>query len=49
MGAVVDFQEPGRIDAGIDLCCGEAGMAEQFLDGAQVPATGQEMGREGMA
>src|SRR6266852_5192614 len=44
----VDFQEPLRVDAGIDLGGRERGVAEQFLDRAQVAAAAQKMGREGM-
>jgi len=49
MGAVIDFKKPRSVDAGIDLGRRQAGMAEQFLDGAQIAAAGQKMGGEGVA
>ncbi|ENN89583.1 hypothetical protein RHSP_59864 [Rhizobium freirei PRF 81] len=48
MGAVIDLEQPRGVDAGIDLCRRQAGVAKQLLDGAQIATTGQEMGGEGM-
>ncbi len=49
MRGVVDFEQPRRVDAGIDLRRRQAGVAEKFLDGAQIAAPPQQMRREGMA
>src|SRR6478609_1071746 len=48
MRAGIDFQQPLGIDAGIDLRGRERGMAEQFLDRAQIAAARQQMRGEGM-
>src|SRR6478609_2241366 len=48
MRAGIDFQQPLGIDAGIDLRGRERGVAEQFLDRAQVAAARQQMRGEGM-
>ena len=49
LGAVVDVEQPGRVDAGVDLRCRQAGMAQQFLDGAQIATRAQQMRCKGMA
>jgi hypothetical protein len=36
MGTFIDVEKPCGIDAGIDLGRRQAGVAEQFLNGAQV-------------
>ena len=49
MGLVVDFAEVAPRDVGVDLGGGEAGVAEEFLDGAQVGAGLEQVGGEGVA
>ena len=49
MRPIIHLEQPRRIDAGIDLRCGKAGMAEQFLNGAQIAAAGKQVGGKGMA
>ena len=44
----VDLQQPLGVDAGVDLRGRERGVAEQFLDRAQVAAARQQMRGEGM-
>lgn len=41
-------QMPG-LDAGIDLCCRQAGMAEQGLNRPKIGAMSQQMRRKTMA
>ena len=48
MGGVIDRQQLRGIDLGITLGGRELGMAEQFLDCAEITATGQQMGGEGV-
>src|SRR5947209_557623 len=48
MRGTIDFEQPLGVDPGIDLRGRERGMAEQFLDRAQVAAAGEKMGRERM-
>src|SRR5438046_8575100 len=43
------FEKMGGVDLGIDLRGRERSVAEQFLNGEQVGARGEEMGGEGMA
>ena len=49
MGGVIGCHQPGGIDAGVDLRRRERGVAEQFLDGAQIAAAAEQMRGEGMA
>ena len=49
MRRVESVHEPGGVDLGVELGRRERGVAEQFLDPAQVAAAGEEMGREGVA
>ena len=46
VSGIVDGEEPCRIDRGVALRRRQAGMAEQFLDGAQIAAPGQQVRRE---
>ena len=46
MEAIVDFLQSRLIDVRVDLRRGNAGMAEHFLDLAQVGSAGEQMGRE---
>src|SRR5215468_10346232 len=46
--AAVNLKQSLGVDAGIDLRRRERGMAEQFLDRAQIAATGQKVGGKGM-
>lgn len=46
---VVDLAEAAAGDVGVDLGGGEAGVAEEFLDGAEVGAVFQQVGGEGVA
>ena len=41
MKLAMDFFESGLIDVGIDLRCGDAGVAEEFLNLAEVGAAGE--------
>jgi hypothetical protein len=43
VGLVVDFHQAGGIDGGVGLSCGKRGVAEEFLDGAKVAASGQKV------
>src|ERR1035437_4084302 len=47
--AVVDGHEVGERDLRVFLGGGEAGVAQQFLDGAEVGAVGQQVRRVGVA
>src|SRR4029078_4842223 len=49
MSLGVLLEKMSGIHLGIDLGVGQRSMAEQSLDGPQIGAAGQEMGREGMA
>ena len=49
MGFVVDVHELANGDVGIFLGGGEGLVAEEFLDGAEVGAIGEQMGSEGVA
>src|SRR5690606_27607492 len=49
MRPVIDVEQPRAVDAGIDLRRRQAGVAQQFLDRAQVAAIGEQMRGEGMA
>ena len=49
MGVVVNLKQSRRIHAGVYLRRGQAGVAQQLLNGAQVSATGQKMRGEGMS
>ena len=44
-----DGPEPAFFDMGVDLGGGDVGMAEQFLDDAQVGASAEQMGRKAVA
>src|SRR5262245_23525067 len=46
VGAVVDLDQAVLGDLGVELGGGEAGVAEQLLDAADVGATGEQVGRE---
>src|SRR5665213_2982104 len=48
MRDAVDFEQPLGVDAGVNLGGRQRGVAEQFLDRAQIAAAGQKMGREGV-
>jgi hypothetical protein len=41
-------EEALRVDGGVDLGRRQAGVAQQFLDGAEVAAIGEQMRREGV-
>lgn len=41
--------ESVAVEVGVDLCCCEAGVAEHFLDDAEVGAAGHEVGGEAVA
>jgi hypothetical protein len=49
MRLVIDLGETHGIDRGVALRRREAGMAEQFLNRAQIGALGEKMRREAMA
>src|SRR5205085_1072636 len=49
MSAFVDLQQMRLIDFGVALGRRERGVAEEFLDGAQVAAGAEQMGGEGVA
>src|SRR4029450_2233221 len=49
VGAGVSLEQVLAIDLGIALRGREAGMAEEFLDGAEIGAGAQQMRGEGMA
>ena len=49
MGAVVGLEQMRAVDLGIALRGRQAGVAEQFLDGAQIGAGAKQMRGEGMA
>ena len=49
MRLVVDLHQPRRIYRGIGLGGRERGMAEQFLDRAQIAAGGEQVGGEAVA
>src|SRR4051812_16235030 len=44
MRGPVDLEQPLGVDAGVNLRGRERGVAEQFLDRAQVAAAGQQVG-----
>ena len=46
MGAIIDGQQPGGVDVGIALGRRQRGMAQEFLDRAQIAAAGEEVGGE---
>src|SRR2546425_8717759 len=46
--AVIGVHEPAEVDVRVALRGGETRMAEQLLDGAQIGARAEEMGREGV-
>src|ERR1700722_7706016 len=46
MKLVMNRLEPFTVNMGVDLGCLDAGVAKQFLYGAQVGAAGKEMGRK---
>src|SRR5437879_8349588 len=48
MRRAIDGAEAGRIDVGVALGGREAGVAQQFLDGAQIAAGAQEVRGEGV-
>ena len=45
----IDVEQPRGVDLGVDLGRRQAGMAEQFLERAQVRAAGEQMRREAVA
>lgn len=45
----MDFFEALKVDVGVDLGGGEADVAEEFLDDAEVGAAGEEVGGVGVA
>ena len=49
MGLVVHRHQVGQRNLGVLLRGGEAGVAQQFLDGAQVRAVGQQVRGVGVA
>ena len=49
MRRAIGVEQPVGIDGGIDLRRRQRGVAEQFLDGAQIAAAGQKMRRETVA
>ena len=49
MGPVVHLRQMLEIQVGIDLGGADVGMAQQFLDRAQIAARLQQVRREGMA
>jgi hypothetical protein len=48
MGGAIDLEQPLAVDSGIDLRGRERGVAEQFLDRAQVAAARQQVRGKGM-
>src|SRR6185369_14201536 len=48
MGVAIDLAQPHGIDIGVTLRGAERGVAQQFLDAAQIAARTQQMGGEGM-
>ncbi len=46
---IIHLPQPSPRDMGVDLGGGEAGVAEEFLDGAQVGAGLEQVGGEGVA
>src|SRR5215208_3664035 len=48
MGVAIDLEQPLAVDRGVNLRGRKRGMAEQFLDRAQVAAARQKMRGEGM-
>src|SRR3954469_11578754 len=48
MGAAIDFEQTIGVNSGVDLRRGERGVAEQFLDGAEIAAAPEQMGGERM-
>ena len=49
MRLVIDLTQILEIQVGVDLRGGKIGMAEQFLDGAQIAAGFQHVGGEGVS
>ena len=49
VGALVDGAEPGGVHVRVALRRGQGGVAEHFLNGAQIRAALQEMGRRRVA
>ncbi len=49
MGLVVHLRQVLKVEVGVDLGGGEAGVAEQFLHRAQVAGGFEQMGGEGVA
>src|SRR5256885_14923313 len=47
--AVIGVHQPAEVDVRVALRGGEARVTEQLLDGAQVGARPEEVGREGVA
>ncbi len=45
----MDLFEAVGVDVGVDLGGGDVGVAEEFLDDAEVGAAGEEVGGEGVA
>ena len=48
MGRAIGLDQPVGIDRGVDLRRRQRGVAEQFLDRAQIAAAGEKMRGEGM-
>src|SRR6187551_368132 len=48
MGGAIDRAQAGGVDVGVALGGREAGVAQQLLDGAQVAAGRQQVGRKGV-
>lgn len=44
-----DFAHARVIDVCVDLCCGDVGVAEEFLDDAEVCASGEEVRGEAVS
>ena len=42
MRCLVDVEQPRGVDAGVDLCRRQAGVAQQFLDGTQIAAAAKD-------
>ena len=49
MGGAVGVEQAVGVDGGVDLRRRQRGVAEQFLDGAEVAAAAEQMGGEGVA
>lgn len=49
MEGLMDLLEPRCVDVSVDLCCGDAAMAEHLLHLTQIGAAGEEVRRKAVA